>query len=372
MTGTDQQTEAVLHLDVLNMLKDLLVDSRRTLRGEACWTLSNVLAGNPSQIQRVMDAGLIPSLVDCAMCAETYVSKEAVWAISNATNGGTSEQIIELATNGRCIPALVKALQSHDQHNNRIVMVALEGLINFLTAGDVVEGERNELVPILRRCGGEQLLDDLTHHANSDVRVQAQEILTRFVQFFDMGVEGSQGKVPPAMWTPEEVKVARQREQAAREKMKKEGKLPEEKIGQAPANPKSTRRGSTFIPPQFYCPISQDVMMDPVTTHDGHTYERSYISKWFNGGNKTSPITGAALGSVVLVPNHSLRQMIEMYKPGYTHRADLDSDWACVACTIKNKCVDDICRMCGAEQPPRVPFVDPDGLSAYEMMGGGM
>ena len=27
------------------------------------------------------------------------------------------------------------------------------------------------------------------------------------------------------------------------------------------------------VPPQYLCPITQEVMEDPVTTADGHTYE---------------------------------------------------------------------------------------------------
>ena len=31
----------------------------------------------------------------------------------------------------------------------------------------------------------------------------------------------------------------------------------------------------------FYCPISQDIMKDPVICSDGQTYERAHIQKWF-------------------------------------------------------------------------------------------
>ena len=33
-------------------------------------------------------------------------------------------------------------------------------------------------------------------------------------------------------------------------------------------------------PVQIVCPISHDVMLDPVVAADGHTYERAQIEKW--------------------------------------------------------------------------------------------
>ena len=59
----------------------------------------------------------------------------------------------------------------------------------------------------------------------------------------------------------------------------------------------------------FLCPITQDVMADPVLAKDGYTYERSAIESWFRTRN-TSPMTNAALPSKELLPNHTLRSAI--------------------------------------------------------------
>ncbi|MFT5170240.1 MAG: hypothetical protein ACI9BD_000006 [Candidatus Marinamargulisbacteria bacterium] len=45
------------------------------------------------------------------------------------------------------------------------------------------------------------------------------------------------------------------------------------------------------FPKDFYCPISLQVMFNPVTDQFGHTYERSFIEEW-TASNKTSPLTG--------------------------------------------------------------------------------
>lgn len=362
VTGDDSQTEHILALGALARLRNLLVDTRHTIRGEACWTISNITAGNHMQIQKVMNADIFPRLVECAKDAETYVAKEAVWAITNATSGGTSEQVVALGRQG-CIPGLVGALENAEELNNRVVVVALEGLNNFLTAGDLRDPSNNEFVQVLKDCGGERLLrEDLTHHVNDDVREKAKELVQRF---FDYQAQQQINKPPPEMWTPEEVAEQKKKQQAEMEAAKKRE---EEDANAAPTTTRN-RRGSAFVPPQFFCPVSQELMVDPVSTVDGHVYDRLNIQRWFNTGKSTSPVTGQPLASTILVPNHPLRQMIEAYKPGHTHRADLDTEWMCVACTMKNKPTDMMCLTCGAEKPPR-KVVDPDAIPAAKLMSG--
>ncbi|CAL9238098.1 unnamed protein product [Arabidopsis halleri] len=61
------------------------------------------------------------------------------------------------------------------------------------------------------------------------------------------------------------------------------------------------------------CPISLEIMSDPVVLETGHTYDRSSITKWFASGNITCPKTGKTLVSTVLVDNFSVKQVIQSY-----------------------------------------------------------
>ena len=47
---------------------------------------------------------------------------------------------------------------------------------------------------------------------------------------------------------------------------------------------------SDKLPKSFICPITGEVFQDPVMTMDGHTYERSAITRWLQD-NDTSPLT---------------------------------------------------------------------------------
>ena len=66
---------------------------KQSLRKEACWTISNITAGSKEQIQAVIDANIIPPLVDKVRNGEPDVRKEAAWAIANATSGALPEQV---------------------------------------------------------------------------------------------------------------------------------------------------------------------------------------------------------------------------------------------------------------------------------------
>lgn len=69
---------------------------------------------------------------------------------------------------------------------------------------------------------------------------------------------------------------------------------------------------SDEIPHEFFCCISQDIMVDPVKTIDGFTYDRVSIEKWFETSSK-SPLTGLELQSKYLEPNTELKLKIEEF-----------------------------------------------------------
>lgn len=68
------------------------------------------------------------------------------------------------------------------------------------------------------------------------------------------------------------------------------------------------------VPPEFFCPITQQIMDDPVMTSDGHSYQRNAILQWFADGNIRSPLTGLGLPDLELRPNMVLRSMISNWR----------------------------------------------------------
>ncbi|XP_071691738.1 U-box domain-containing protein 26-like [Rutidosis leptorrhynchoides] len=65
------------------------------------------------------------------------------------------------------------------------------------------------------------------------------------------------------------------------------------------------------IPYHFRCPISLELMTDPVIVGTGQTYDRSSIESWIATGNTTCPVTRLPLTDFTLIPNHTLRRVIQ-------------------------------------------------------------
>ncbi|PKA57635.1 U-box domain-containing protein 16 [Apostasia shenzhenica] len=67
------------------------------------------------------------------------------------------------------------------------------------------------------------------------------------------------------------------------------------------------------VPPDFRCPISLELMRDPVVVASGQTYDRSSITRWISAGHATCPKTGQALAHTNLIPNRALRSLISRW-----------------------------------------------------------
>eukprot|EP00941_MAST-03F_sp_MAST-3F-sp1_P002962 g2962.t1 len=70
------------------------------------------------------------------------------------------------------------------------------------------------------------------------------------------------------------------------------------------------RKRKESIPDHLCCPISFELMDDPVIDPNGDSYERANILAWIEKAG-TSPITGKPLKKEDLRPNRALKQVIE-------------------------------------------------------------
>ncbi len=72
-------------------------------------------------------------------------------------------------------------------------------------------------------------------------------------------------------------------------------------------------KSRVYVPTNFYCPITGELMEDPVTDKEGNSYEKSQILQWLTH-NKTSPITRNSLHEADLSDNPALKRSIESIK----------------------------------------------------------
>jgi hypothetical protein len=182
VTGDDIQTQVVINCNILGALIPLLSSPKEGIRKEACWTISNITAGTVSQIQAVIEANLIPILVDLLQHADFKVKKEACWAISNATTGGQQHpDIIRYLVSQGCIKPLCDLLNCMD---NKLILVALDGLDNILKVGEEDKGKNNSGVNqyaiLVEEAGGMDKIHQLQIHDNMEIYKKAYQIIDKY------------------------------------------------------------------------------------------------------------------------------------------------------------------------------------------------
>lgn len=67
------------------------------------------------------------------------------------------------------------------------------------------------------------------------------------------------------------------------------------------------------VPQDFICPITHEIMKNPVTLDDGFSYECQAITEWFAMGKQTSPMTNMNLVSTKMIENNLLKSKIDNY-----------------------------------------------------------
>ena len=88
-------------------------------------------------------------------------------------------------------------------------------------------------------------------------------------------------------------------------------------------------------------------MRDPVVAADGHSYERSAITKWLSESpTRLSPVTGLPLQNAHLIPNHALRMLVD------ERRTMLESLVQASSAASPNK----MCVKASTPPPPTAPL----------------
>ena len=65
------------------------------------------------------------------------------------------------------------------------------------------------------------------------------------------------------------------------------------------------------IPPEFICPLTYKIMVEPVIAEDGYTYEKE---AFINLTDSLSPVTKEPINKSIMIPNNALSECIIRYK----------------------------------------------------------
>ncbi|KAM5153354.1 WD repeat, SAM and U-box domain-containing protein 1 isoform 2-T5 [Mantella aurantiaca] len=72
------------------------------------------------------------------------------------------------------------------------------------------------------------------------------------------------------------------------------------------------KAASSNVPEEFLCPITWEIMKNPVIASDGYSYERRAIESWIST-RRTSPMTNLPLENLLLTPNRTLKMALNRW-----------------------------------------------------------
>jgi hypothetical protein len=83
-------------------------------------------------------------------------------------------------------------------------------------------------------------------------------------------------------------------------------------VAPLPSKESSTPPEDCDVPKGFICPLTMDIMHDPVLDQEGNTYERRAIMEWLRRKH-SSPVSRQPLNEKMLIPNNALRETIHEF-----------------------------------------------------------
>jgi len=79
------------------------------------------------------------------------------------------------------------------------------------------------------------------------------------------------------------------------------------------------------VPDEFICPITLEVMVNPLSTRTGRSFERAAILDWISEGGKC-PLTREDMRPSDLIPNHFLAAKIKKWRKEYSIKDPSEED----------------------------------------------
>lgn len=127
--GDEATTNRMLYYGTDKCLIDLLTHIDPSVRREACWGLSNIMAGTPQQIEMALSNGALPGIIQLANSRADRLDtrKEGFWCVANAISGSEGEQMHEIVAT----PGAVRTLSACFEHEPNLTVRAESAVYNL-------------------------------------------------------------------------------------------------------------------------------------------------------------------------------------------------------------------------------------------------
>jgi hypothetical protein len=147
------------------------------------WALSNLASGSVVAIQGIIDAGLVPTILEACAGSQVpmVVRKEAGWTFANLVAAANKDQARFLVDCGAF--SVFSPFWQQMIHAD-VIVATLEGLDHLLQTGSVLKREfgleTDPFALAFEECGGLDTLEELQQHVSEHVYEKAVQIIETY------------------------------------------------------------------------------------------------------------------------------------------------------------------------------------------------
>jgi hypothetical protein len=186
-SGNDRQTQDIIDIGILNReVPQILQTGSNKVIKETIWMISNILAGTPAQIQSVINAKLVPSILQYLRRGDFRIQTECAWALSNICHSGNRQQCYYLATIN-VFEYIVPLMNVRHADFLTHILSIIKSVFNAIAAlhPDELEDQKQAFEEI----GGIDVIEDLQNHENAEIYEACYELIqTYFLEDEDENV----------------------------------------------------------------------------------------------------------------------------------------------------------------------------------------
>ena len=153
--GDPSRVQAVIDAGVVPRVVECLMHEDVSISNPALRCIGSIVSGDDTQTSVALDAGLLPAMPSLLTSIKRVIRKEACWTLSNITAGSTDQ--VQLVMNHGLVPMLVHAMADAE---DEIAKEAAWAVANALLCG----GSSEQVVALLGVAG---LLSALAGHASN-------------------------------------------------------------------------------------------------------------------------------------------------------------------------------------------------------------
>jgi len=191
LTGNDSQAQYLLNLGLIDHLSNLMYSHNREIRKEVLWCFSNIAAGSVEQVCLLSEHPCMSSIISSTSDPDNEVKREALWTIANM--GPIHQQsLLERLLSLRVLEALVQVLDLNDA---ALLLVAMEGIARVLkSAVDFQDkaAETNDVAVLFENLEGTTKLESLQSHPSMKVYEKSVEIIGQFFGLIEVTDENKE------------------------------------------------------------------------------------------------------------------------------------------------------------------------------------